>query len=132
MIRERGQGMKGMETKRLLRALGLGAGTSLLMIAAGCCLFALLMIKGLLRQEAAGWCAIAICAAGTIAGCTVSQKIARRGPLPVSLGTTAITMLILAAIRMLAHTGSAAVWNNAVVMSVCAAAAALIGAGRGR
>ncbi len=124
--------MRTSGARGLIRALLLGAAASVTVMAAACILCALLIKNQIVPEEGSRILAVAICVLGTIPGCMAAQSLLGRARLPVSLGTCALTLALLALIRALMRTGSAAAWHPALAASLCAVGCAFAGAGRGR
>ena len=115
-----------------LKGVLLGLLVGLAILAGGCALAAACIGAQKLPESALRYCAWAICTLGAAGGSIAAQKLARRARLPVSLGTCALTLVLLALIRALLRTGSDAVWHPALAAVLCAVGCAFAGAGRGR
>ena len=112
--------------------MAIGTVAALLTIVLACLLCAVLMQRQLLPASAGQICQIAICTLGMTAGAILSQKLAGRARLPVSLGCACLLLASLYSIRMLLHSGTDVTWYSLPVCVLSAVACALIGAGRGR
>ena len=126
------QGMQPSETMRLLRAMAIGAAAALTVIASACLLCALLLDRQMIPEEAAGILTVLICVVGSAAGALLSQHLAGRARLPVSLGSTALLLLALGVVRYALRSGSAFSWRSLPAAALSAVVCALICAGRGR
>ena len=117
--------------RRLLPALLLGAAVSAAAMGASSMLFAVLIKKQILSEDMLRIWTIVICAVGTVMGCLTAQAGARRARLPICLGCCAMTLALLAILRMILGVNGNWTCHTALTAAVCAVGCALFGAGRG-
>lgn len=123
----------GVAPARAIRGIIMGMLTAGVVMLAGCVLGAWLMSAQILPEGAGRYAALAVCLAGTLAGCALAQRKAGGARLPVSVGCGAALVLIMLGVHFLLEKGGAiGMPGPAIVMGASVLSALLGASGRRR